>query len=93
MTDKEFKRLKRSELIEIIYEYQKREQALQARVDQLQAQLEERNLKIRDAGSIAEATAALTGIFEAAQKTAEAYLEHVRAAYPPPADETKAESA
>ena len=26
MTDKEFKRLKRSELIEIIYEYQKREQ-------------------------------------------------------------------
>ena len=43
--------------------------------------------------SIAEATAALTGIFEAAQKTAEAYLEHVRAAYPPPADEKKAESA
>ena len=39
MTDKEFKRLKRSELIEIIYEYQKREQVLQSRVEALQAQL------------------------------------------------------
>lgn len=49
MTDKEFKRLKRSELIEIIYEYQKREQALQSRVEALQAQLDEKNLKIQQA--------------------------------------------
>ena len=92
MTDKEFKRLKRSELIEIIYEYQKREQALQSRVEALQAQLDEKNLKIQQAGSIAEATAALTGIFEATQKTADAYLEHIRAANPPPELEKKADT-
>lgn len=91
MTDKEFKRLKRSELIEIIYEYQKREQALQSRVEALQAQLDEKNLKIQQAGNIAEATAALTGIFEAAQKTADAYLEHIRAADPLPEPEKKAD--
>lgn len=91
MTDKEFKRLKRSELIEIIYEYQKREQALQSRVEALQAQLDEKNLKIQQAGSIAEATAALTGIFEAAQKTADAYLEHIRAADSLPEPEKKAD--
>ena len=84
MTDKEFKRLKRSELIEIIYEYQKREQALQSRVEALQAQLDEKNLKIQQAGSIAEATAALTGKArnEVQQDTGHGNAEHYNIAGP-----------
>lgn len=78
MTDKEFKRLRRSDLIEILYEYQKREKALQDEIAALRAALEERELKIQNAGSIAEAVMKLNGLFEAAQKTADDYVEQVR---------------
>ena len=80
MTDKEFRQLKRSELIDIIYEYQKQEKQMQEEIRKLRAKLRSRNLKIQDAGSIAEATAGLSGIFQVAQKTADAYLEHIYAA-------------
>ena len=73
MTDKEFKRLRRSELIEIIYEYQKREEALNEEIAALKGKLDDRELKIKDSGSIAEAVAKLNGLFETAQKTAEYY--------------------
>lgn len=78
MTDKEFKRLKRSELIEIIYEYQKREEALNEEIASLRSALESRELKIKDSGSIAEAVAKLNGLFETAQKTADDYVEQVK---------------
>ena len=78
MRDKEFKRLRRSDLIEILYEYQKREKALQDEIAALRAALEERELKIQNAGSIAEAVMKLNGLFEAAQKTADDYVEQVR---------------
>ena len=78
MTDKEFKRLRRSDLIEILYEYQKREKALSEEIASLKAELESRDLKIRNAGSIAEAVVKLNELFETAQKTADDYIEQVR---------------
>lgn len=78
MTDKEFKRLRRSDLIEILYEYQKREKALNEEIAALKAELESRDLKIRNAGSIAEAVVKLNALFETAQKTADDYVEQVR---------------
>ncbi|MBO4877198.1 MAG: hypothetical protein J5501_04230 [Ruminococcus sp.] len=78
MTDKEFKRLRRSELIEIIYEYQKREEALNEEIAALKGKLDDRELKIKDSGSIAEAVAKLNGLFETAQKTADDYIEQVK---------------
>ena len=78
MTDKEFKRLRRSDLIEILYEYQQREKALQEEIAALRAALADRELKIRDAGTLAEAVVRLNGLFEAAQKTADDYVEQVR---------------
>ena len=78
MTDKEFKRLRRSDLIEILYEYQKREKALNEEIAALKAQLADRELKIQDAGSIAEAVVKLNELFETAQKTADEYVEQVR---------------
>lgn len=80
MTDKEFRRLTKNELIDIIYEYQKQEKLMQEDIDKLKAMLHSRNLKIKDAGSIADATVALSGIFERAQKTADEYLENIKAA-------------
>lgn len=78
MTDKEFKRLRRSDLIEIVYEYQKREKALNEEIAALKAELEARELKIRNAGSIAEAVVKLNALFETAQRTADEYVEQVR---------------
>jgi cell division septum initiation protein DivIVA len=78
MTDKEFKKLRRSELIEIIYELQKREEALNEEMVGLKAKLGEKELKISESGSLAEATARINGLFEAAQKTADDYIEQIK---------------
>ena len=42
MTDKEFKKLRRSDLIEIIYEYQKREKNLNDEINELKYRLSQR---------------------------------------------------
>ena len=80
MTDKEFRKLKRSDLIAIIYEYQKKQEELVKEIDELRAQLESKNLKISKAGSIGEAVVGLDLLFETAQKTADDYIEQVRLA-------------
>lgn len=63
MTDKELKRLSRVELIDIIYELQKQKDAADVRVAQLQEKLNQRELCIAQAGSIAEAAIGLNGVF------------------------------
>lgn len=54
----------------------------------LKATLEEerhkREIELREAGSIAEAALRLNGVFEAAQRAADQYLEGIREMYPPP---------
>lgn len=77
MTDKEFRRLKRSQLIEIIYELQLEQKRLQEENEYLKKELNEQNIIIENAGSIAEVTVGLTHIFEVAQQTADKYLEEV----------------
>ncbi len=75
MTDKEFRRLSRADLIEIIYELQQSEKALQTEVEDLKRQLQDRRITIENAGSLAEVLAKLSGLFEAAQTTADEYVE------------------
>lgn len=77
MTDKEFKRLGRADLIEIIYQLQKNEQQLRAELDAANAQLESKQLKLSKAGSIAEAVVGLNQVFESAQAAADQYLEQL----------------
>ena len=86
MTDKEFKRLSRGELVEIIYELQKNELKLKKEMSELEKEnselkksLASRDLKLSEAGSIAEATVELSGIFETAQKAADEYLAQIKA--------------
>lgn len=78
MTDKEFRRLRRSALIEIIYEYQCREKEMLAEIESLQEKLNAREIKISEAGSIAEAVVKLNELFETAQKTADDYVAQVK---------------
>ena len=74
MTDKEFKHLKRSDLIYIIYEYQKKQEDLIKENEELREKLREKELKISNSGSLAEISAKLNGLFEAAQQTADDYV-------------------
>lgn len=80
MADRELRRMSRADLIEIIYELRKNEAALQAENEALRQQLEDRNAKISKAGSLAELSASLNGLFEAAQATADQYLKEIRVA-------------
>ena len=80
MTDKELRKLSRMELIDIIYEAQKRYEDCAGENQKLKAALEERNLKIASAGSIAEAALSVNRVFESAQAAADEYLLSLRAA-------------
>lgn len=77
MTDKEFKRLRRGDLIEIIYQMQEDADALRQENDRLNRELADRRTKIEEAGSIAEATVALNRLFQTAQATADDYLAEI----------------
>ena len=78
MTDKEFRKLKRGDLVAIIYEYQKQQEILIKENEELKEKLESKELKISNAGSIAEAVLEMNHLFETAQKTADEYVEQVK---------------
>ena len=78
MTDKDLKRLRRDELLEMLIAQSKRTDQLQAELDAARAQLASRAIVLEEAGSIAEAALRINGVFEAAQAAAEQYLENIR---------------
>lgn len=80
MTDKELRRLSRQELVELLYATEKENQALRRQIADLQTALENRELHLRKAGSIAEAALALNEVFERAQAAADDYLRNLYAA-------------
>lgn len=81
MTEKQLRNLKRADLLEMLLEQCKENEKLLAENEALKKQLEDRKIKIEEAGNIAEAALKLNDIFEAAQKAANQYLESVGALY------------
>lgn len=80
MTDKELRKLGRVELIDIIYQLEKKQNELQEENKDLQSKLDSVRITIDEAGSIAEAAVGINGVFEAAQKAADQYLSEIRTA-------------
>lgn len=78
MTEKELKKLNRYQLLELIIMQTEQIQELEVQLKQAQAQIDAQEIRIAEAGSIAEASLQLSGIFEAAQAAADIYLENVR---------------
>ena len=78
MANKTLSKLKRDELLNLLYEQEKRIEELETKNKELQAQLDDRRIRISKVGSIADASLALTGIFKEAQKAAELYLQNVQ---------------
>ena len=78
MTDKELRKLKRTDLLELLIEQSKEVESLKKRIGELEAELADRRLLIYKRGSIAEAALKLNGVFEAAEAAAQEYLENIR---------------
>ena len=79
MTDKEFKRLSRSQLIEILYQFQLRIDELTAENEKLSTALADKRLRVRSAGNIAEAALEIHNVMQGAQDAATHYMEEMHA--------------
>ena len=79
MTDKEFKRLSRSQLIDIIYQLQLKQKKLEEENRKLKAEVGDKRIRLREAGNIAEAALAMHNVMQSAQDAANQYLEEIRA--------------
>lgn len=71
------KKLKRIDLLDMLIEQGKENERLQLELEEALDKLEQREIKINEAGSIAEASLSLSGVFEAAQEAAKKYLENI----------------
>ena len=78
MKDKELRHLSRSELLEMLLVQVDENKKLKMQLNEMQAQLDNRQILMNEAGSIAEAALQLNGVFEAAQNAAAQYLENIR---------------
>lgn len=78
MTEKELKRLSRSELLEMLIGQMEENEKLKIDLEQAQEQADSRQIAIDRAGCIAEAALALNGVFDAAQAAAAQYLENIQ---------------
>ena len=77
MPGNELKTLSRRELVDIIYQQKRHEEQLQAELAALQAELQDKRLKLSKAGSIAEAALSITDVYAAAQASADLYLREI----------------
>ena len=87
MAGKDIKKMNRLELLEVLMQQAARIEQLERQVEQMEQlqqeldsarrQLEQIELKQKQCGSIAEAAIAVSGVFEAAQRAADLYLEYL----------------
>ena len=78
MREKDLRRLSRADLLEMLIDQSKEMQKLQERLEQAESELKKREIAIQNAGSIAEASLMLNGVFEAAQAACREYVENTR---------------
>ncbi|MEE0060343.1 MAG: DNA repair protein [Acutalibacteraceae bacterium] len=76
MDDKKLKRLSRAELLELLFFQTKETERLQERVKELEAQLADKQLRIKEAGNLAQAVLEVNRVIEIAQAAADQYLEN-----------------
>lgn len=78
LTKKELKKLRRTELLELLLEVTKENEVLRKQLGEAHRRIASREIKLKHSGSIAEAALRLNGIFEAAQAAADQYVENVK---------------
>lgn len=78
MTDKEFKRLNRAQLIDIIYQFQLRIDQLTEQNKVLEQELADKRFRLSNAGNIADAALEMNRCFRSAQDAADQYLNEIK---------------
>ena len=78
MNEKDFRKLKRVELYEIMLAQAEEIDDLRAQLATAKKELENKRIDIQQSGSIAEASLKLTNVFEEAQKAADLYLSNIK---------------
>ncbi len=78
MRSRDCRHYSRRELIEIIYELERREEKLERKLEKARSRLKDRTAHMEQAGSLAEVAAIMAGLFEAADETAAIYLNSVK---------------
>ena len=77
MNDKELRKLNRKELLEILVSQANLIESLEKELEEAKNELNNRSIVLSEAGSIAEASLKLSGIFEKAQEVADQYLNSI----------------
>lgn len=78
MTDKELKKLKRMELLELLVDQAAEMDSLKKQLEETKAALESREFRLKETGSIAQAALEINEVFAAAQRAAQDYLDNIR---------------
>lgn len=74
---KDLKRLSRTQLLELLLEQTKRVEQLEEDLADARQRLDQRKLQIQKAGNLAQAVLEINGVMEAAQKSAQQYLDNI----------------
>ena len=78
MTDRELRKLSRTDLLEMLVDLSEELNRVKQQLEEAEEKLNKRQIAIDNAGSIAEASLQLNGVFEAAEAAGEQYLENIR---------------
>ncbi len=78
MTEKELKKLSRKQLLELLLKQTEYSEFLEKKLKETERKLDDKILIEAEAGSIAEASLRLNGVFEAAQAAANQYLSNIK---------------
>lgn len=78
MTEKELRRCSKADLVELLLYQQLETERLKAELEEEKKKQKALHLKLSRVGSLAEASLAVTKVFEEAQRAADYYLNSVR---------------
>lgn len=78
MTDKELRKLRRDDLLQILLNQQRQIDELNEALERAQGELSQRRIAIEESGSIAEAALKLNGVFKAAQASVDQFMAETR---------------
>lgn len=77
MADKTLRKLRKPDLLKLLIDISRENRQLTEELQQARQELEDRQIRIKDCGSIAEASLKLTDMFSEAQKAIDLYRSNV----------------
>lgn len=81
MKERDMRKLKRVDLLELLVAEEKENSALKGRIKELEDKLRIRRKMLDDAGTVAEVTLLMNRVYDSAEKAARQYVENVKRMY------------